>query len=153
MNCDHCPVPTSVVRSSNSRIATYETRVFLTYNATWLGPDRSVTSGSGRGKSLLLTFVAAVSVIAALLLGVAAAKADPASTSNQATILRFTNKVELGAVQPASARAKVDHAFAKFSAIRNPDIFNVRQSFFADTNLAKENKVNKVLSIVHAHLP
>lgn len=142
MKYDTCPVPTSVVRSSSSRIVTYETRVFLAYDAPWQGEARSTRRESGRGKTLLLTFIAAALVIAAVLLGVAAAQADPATTTNQATVLRFTNKVEFGAVQPVTARAKVDRALANFSAVYIRDVFKARQSVSADANL-RQGSVNE----------
>ncbi len=63
--------------------------------------------------------VTAAFVIAAFLSGVATAEADPASTANQATILRFANKVKFGVIQRANIQAQVDSALEHFLSIRN----------------------------------
>lgn len=89
--------------------------------------------------------VTAALVVAAFLPGVAAAQVDPANMANQATILRFTNKVAFGAVQPVKVQAKVASALANFLATQNRNVFKARQTFSPDANL--------VPSIARAHLP
>jgi hypothetical protein len=109
-----CPAPTSLVRSSTATIATYDTCVFISADpygresplqATATSPWRIVRAG----------VLPAIFIALAILLAVAAARAD---TVNQATLVRFTNKVSFGAAQPARSESTLDGVLARVAAIR-----------------------------------
>lgn len=111
------PIPTSIVRLRTSRILTFENSAFL--------------GEASRGGHLLWFALSVALLIAIFLVGVAAAQADPASLGNQATIVRFTNKVEFGAARHENAQTKIDAAFAHIFAIRNGTVSSASQKVSA----------------------
>lgn len=152
MKYDRCPVPTSLVRSSSLAIATYETCAFLPHKAYRDEEVYLPAPESSRGKPLIPGLVATGLVVAAFLLAVAAAQAEPVNLGNQATLVRFTDKVAFGVVRRARVQDVVDSAFARLPAIQNRNFFKARQQSSTDAKTQFRHEAGPLPSIVQAHL-
>lgn len=114
------PVPNSIISSMHLRVATYEASVFLPRTADYGGqsPVPEATHGVTRAPAIF-GIPTTVFVLAVLLLGAAAADADPANLTNQAVFVRYTNNITFGAAQRAHTDKIVDAAFARFTALQD----------------------------------
>ena len=95
----HYDRPTSLLRCGQFRVLTYEASAFIPQSSdcggSTLHREGDKTSCSS---SLVLGILAATFILTVLLLGTAAAQADPANVGNQATLIRFSNGISFGAV-------------------------------------------------------
>lgn len=146
MKYEHFPVPTSIVRSCRSTIVTYESNMFLAREAPWREVVLANEPESSRQRPLLLTFCTAALLVAAYLLGIAAAKADPATLGNQATILRFTNRVTYGAVRRDEARSTTNSALAHFLAVHNRNVFKAPEWLATTGNVGRTRTIDQIKS-------
>ena len=114
------PVPNSIISSMHLRVATYEATVFLPRTADYGG--RSPVPEAAQAVTrppVIFGILTTVFVLAVLLLGAAAAEADPANLTNRAVFVRYTNNVTFGAPQRAQTDKIVDAAFARFAALHD----------------------------------
>ena len=97
--------PTSLVHCRQFRVLTYEAGAFIPQS-----PDCGGSALQREGDKpscsspLVLGILAATFILTVILLGTAAAQADPANVSNQATLIRFSNGITFGAVQRTQTR-------------------------------------------------
>jgi hypothetical protein len=112
------PVPTSLVRSSTLTIVTYDACDFLAVNSYHIeSPPRMVVSPLK--STVRATVLATAFLMITVLLAVAVARADTANSNEQATFVRFTNKVTFGAAQGARIQGVLDSALSRLAAIGN----------------------------------
>jgi hypothetical protein len=111
-----CTVPTALMRCAQLRVAIHEPCAFLPQTiergGEAVGEEERKPS---RGTPLVVDILMVAFVLGALLLGVAAAKADPVSLSNQATLIRINNGIAFGAVQHAQTEKRADVTIAQFA--------------------------------------
>jgi hypothetical protein len=112
-------VPNSLLCSKHLRIATYETSAFLPRITAREGPALPKRTPELASRApVLYSVLTTVFVFAAVLLGAAAAEADPANLANQATLVRFTDKANFGAPQRPQHHDEVNAALARLTAFQ-----------------------------------
>lgn len=124
--------PTSLVQSAQLRIATYEARSFLPQTPDRGGKAlRNYERKPSHAKVLVPGILMTAIILAAIFLGAATAQADPANVSNQATLIRFSNRVSLGAAQHTQTQQDVERALTRFVQLRDYEYFFTSRSAVA----------------------
>ena len=103
----HYHRPNSLVCYGQFRVLTYEASAFIPQSPDCGGSAlQREDDKPSRSSPLVLGFLAGAFILTVLLLGAAAAQADPANACNRATLMRFSNGIFDASSKPAYAVAQ-----------------------------------------------